>query len=114
MIVEAQLQGSTAQALGLGVCEEMIYDQHGALLTNDLHDYHIHSAVDMPEIQTYLVETPDASPIFGAKAVAEMPLNGLAAALANAVADAVGVRVRQIPLTPERVLRAIRAQSAKK
>ncbi len=114
MIVEAQLQGSTAQALGLGMCEEMIYDQNGTLLTNDLCDYHIHSAVDMPEIQTYLVETPDASPIFGTKAVAEMPLNGLAAALVNAVTDAVGVRIRQIPLTPERVLRAIRAQSTKK
>jgi putative selenate reductase molybdopterin-binding subunit len=114
MIVEAQLQASTAQALGLGICEEMIYDQNGALLTKALRDYHIHSAVDMPEIQTYLVETQDASSIFGAKAVAELPLNGLVAALANAIADAVGVRIRQIPFTPERVLRAIHAQTAKK
>ncbi len=114
LLVEAQLQGSTAQALGLGICEEMIYGQDGALLTDNLRNYHVHNAVDMPEIQTYLVETQDASPLFGAKAVAEMPLNGFAAALANAVANAVGVRVRQLPLTPERVLRAIHAQAAKK
>ncbi|HZU01825.1 MAG TPA: molybdopterin cofactor-binding domain-containing protein [Ktedonobacteraceae bacterium] len=114
MIVEAQLQASITQALGLGLCEEMLYDQNGVLHTDDLRNYHIHSAVDMPEIETSLVETQDVSPIFGAKAVAEMPLNGLAAALANAVASAVGVRIRQIPLTPERVLRAIHAQAARK
>lgn len=114
MILEAQLQASTAQALGVGVCEEMIYDQQGVLLTDNLRDYRIHNALDMPAMQTYLVETQDASPLFGAKAVAEIPLNGIAAALANAVADAVGVRIRQIPLTPERVLRAMHAQAAKK
>jgi putative selenate reductase molybdopterin-binding subunit len=114
MIVEAQLQGSTTQALGLGVCEEMIYDQNGVLLTDNMRNYHIPNALDMPEIQTYLVETQDASPIFGAKAAAEIPFNGIAAAIANAVEDAVGIRIRQIPLTPERVLRAIHTQAAKK
>ncbi|HLI87480.1 MAG TPA: molybdopterin cofactor-binding domain-containing protein [Ktedonobacteraceae bacterium] len=116
LIEEAQIQGSAAQGLGAGLCEEMVYDQKGALLTTDLSTYHIYNALDMPDLQTYLVETSDPSDLFGAKAVAELPLSGMAPALANAVADALGVRIRQIPLTPERVLRMIHAhaQAAKK
>jgi putative selenate reductase molybdopterin-binding subunit len=64
-------------------------------------------------MQIYLVETQDSSHLFGTKAVGEIALNGLTAAIANAVANAVGVRIRQLPLTPERVLRAIHAQEAK-
>jgi putative selenate reductase molybdopterin-binding subunit len=65
----------------------------------------------MPELQTYFVETNDSSGPFGAKEVSEIPLNGIAPALANAVADALGIRIRQLPLTPERILRAIHAQN---
>ncbi|HJT56912.1 MAG TPA: molybdopterin cofactor-binding domain-containing protein, partial [Ktedonobacteraceae bacterium] len=107
---EGQIEGGSTQALGYGVCEEMIYDEHGALLTTNLSDYRIFSAPDMPQMETYIVETSDPFGPFGAKAIAEIPIDGMAPAVANAVADALGIRIRQIPLTPERVLRAIRAQ----
>jgi putative selenate reductase molybdopterin-binding subunit len=113
LIVEGQIQASMLQALGMSICEEVIYDQHGVPLTTNLRDYHIYNAAEMPEMQIYLVETQDSSHLFGTKAVGEIALNGLTAAIANAVANAVGVRIRQLPLTPERVLRAIHAQEAK-
>ena len=108
---EGQIEGGSTQALGYGVCEEMIYDQQGVLLTTNLSDYRIFSAPDMPQMETYIVETSDPFGPFGAKAIAEIPIDGMAPALANAVADALGVRIRQIPLTPERVLRAIQTQT---
>jgi putative selenate reductase molybdopterin-binding subunit len=113
MITDGQIQGSTAQALGMGMCEEMIYDQKGTLLTTNLRDYRILNTLDMPEMQTYMVETMDPGSSFGVKAVGEVSLHGMAPALANAVSNALGVRVRQIPLTPERLLRLIHAQGTK-
>jgi putative selenate reductase molybdopterin-binding subunit len=107
---EGQIEGGATQALGYGVCEEMVYDQNGAMLTTNLSDYRIYSAPDMPQMETYIVETSDPFGPFGAKAIAEIPIDGMAPAVANAVADALGMRIRQIPLTPERVLRAIREQ----
>ena len=109
IMAEGQIEGGATQALGYGVCEEMVYDQNGALLTTNLSDYRIFSAPDMPQMETHIVETSDPFGPFGAKAIAEIPIDGMAPAVANAVADALGIRIRQIPLTPERVLRAIRA-----
>jgi putative selenate reductase molybdopterin-binding subunit len=107
---EGQIEGGATQALGYGVCEEMVYDANGTMLTTNLSDYRIFSAPDMPQMETYIVETSDPFGPFGAKAIAEIPIDGMAPAVANAVADALGIRIRQIPLTPERVLRAIREQ----
>ncbi len=109
---EGQIEGGATQALGYGVCEEMVYDANGAMLTTNLSDYRIFSAPDMPSMETYIVETSDPFGPFGAKAIAEIPIDAMAPAVANAVADALGLRIRQIPLTPERVLRAIRAQGS--
>jgi putative selenate reductase molybdopterin-binding subunit len=111
---EGQIEGGATQALGYGVCEEMVYDEKGALLTTNLSDYRIYSAPDMPKMETYIVETSDPFGPFGAKAIAEIPIDGMAPAVANAVADALGIRINQIPLTPERVLRAIHANGAQK
>lgn len=111
---EGQIEGGVTQALGYGVCEEMIYDSQGTLLTTNLSDYRIFSAPDMPSMETYIVETSDPFGPFGAKAIAEIPIDGMAPAVANAVADAIGVRIPQIPLTPERVLRAIYAAQGSK
>ncbi|MDQ2713612.1 MAG: molybdopterin-dependent oxidoreductase [Chloroflexota bacterium] len=106
-----QIEGGVTQALGYGLCEEMLYDQHGALLTTNLSDYRIFSAPDMPQMETHIVETSDPFGPFGAKAIAEIPIDGIAPAIANAVADAIGARIRQIPLTPERVLRVVHTQA---
>lgn len=114
LMAEGQIEGGATQALGYGVCEEMVYDQQGALLTTNLSDYRIYSAVDMPHMESYLVETHDPFGPFGVKAIAEIPIDGMAPAVANAVADAIGIRINQIPLTPERVLRAIHTNAQNK
>lgn len=110
-IVEGQIEGGVAQALGYSLSEEMLYDQRGVLLTASLSDYRIFGAADMPALETYMVESEDLTHPLGARTSAEIPLDGIAPAIANAVADAIGMRLRQIPLTPERVLRALRARA---
>lgn len=111
LLAEGQIEGSVALALGYGASEELLYDQRGNLLTADLSDYRIFNASDMPVLETYLVETEEPTGPFGAKAGVDVASAGLAPALANAIADALGIRLRQLPLTPERVLRAMRAQA---
>ena len=96
------------QGLGLGVSEEVLCDTQGRVLTTTFSDYHIYNAAEMPEMQTYLLQDETASTgVFGAKSVVEVAQSGVAPAIANAVADALGYRIRQLPLTPERILRAI-------
>ncbi len=107
-LAEAQVQGSLIQGLGLGMSEEVLYDAQGQVLTTTLSDYHIYNAAEMPELQTYLLQNETATTgVFGAKSVVEVAQTGVAPAIANAVADALGLRIRQLPLTPERILRAI-------
>jgi putative selenate reductase molybdopterin-binding subunit len=102
-----QIEGGMTQALGYAVCEEMLYDTQGDSILRALGDYHIFAANEMPELQTIFVETFEPSHPFGLKAVAEIPLDGVAPAVANAVYDATGVWMHEIPMTPERVWRAL-------
>lgn len=111
LVQETEVQGAMIQGLGAGICEELLYDQRGRLLTINMRDYRICGALDIPELQTYLVESADSAAPLGVKAIAELPLQCMPAALANAVSDAIGTSIRQLPLSPERVLRAIHAQS---
>ncbi len=103
-----QIEGGMTQALGYAVCEEMVYDEKGRARETDLKDYHIFRANEMPELETIFVETFEPSHPFGAKAVAEIPLDGAAPAIGNAILDASGASVKVIPATPERVWRALR------
>ncbi len=105
---EGQVEGGMTQALGYGLCEEMVYDDRGRMVNARFGDYKILQADEMPELAVIFVPTNEPTGPFGAKAVAEIPMDGVHPALANAVADATGVRIRQIPLTPERVWRALR------
>jgi putative selenate reductase molybdopterin-binding subunit len=111
LILEGQLHASITQALSTALSEDLLYDAKGVIQNADLRAYHLLNALDMPEIQIYLLSTHDSFGPFGAKAVAELPLQSLTSAISNAVADALGVRIRQLPLVPERILRAIHAQS---
>ena len=107
-LAEVQMQGSMVQGLGLGISEEVLYDAQGQVLTETFNDYHIYNAAEMPEMQTYLLQNETASiGVFGVKSVIEVAQSGVAPAITNAVADALGYRIRQLPLTPERLLRAI-------
>ena len=102
-----QIEGGMTQALGYAVCEEMLYDARGDTVIRQLGDYRIFAADEMPELQTIFVETYEPSHPFGLKAVAEIPLDGVAPAIANAVYDAAGVWMDEIPMTPERVWKAM-------
>ena len=97
------------QALGYAVCEEMAYDELGRPRESDFRGYHIFAAHEMPRLETIFVETYEPSHPFGVKAVAEIPMDGVAPAVANAVMDACGADVLTAPLTPERVWQALRA-----
>jgi putative selenate reductase molybdopterin-binding subunit len=98
------------QALGYALCEEMVFDDAGRLIPIDFDKYHIFRADEMPEMQVIFVETFEPTHPFGVKAVAEIPLDGVAPAVANAVYDATGVLIPGIPLLPEKVWRALREQ----
>lgn len=108
LTASGQVEGGMTQALGYAVCEEMLYDQKGNPRELDFHDYHIFAAHEMPELQTIFVETVESSHPFGVKAVAEIPMDGVAPAVGNAVLDACGAVINEIPITPERIWRALR------
>jgi putative selenate reductase molybdopterin-binding subunit len=103
-----QVEGGMVQALGYAVSEEIALDDSGQVVNPRFGDYRILSADEMPEMQVIFVETYEPSHPFGVKAVAEIPLDGVAPAVGNAVYDAIGVQILDIPLTPERVWRALR------
>ncbi len=103
-----QIEGGMTQALGYAVCEEMRYDEMGRARERNLRDYHIFQAHEMPELETIFVETFEPSHPFGVKAVAEIPMDGVAPAVGNAILDACGAQIDEIPITPEKVWRAIK------
>ncbi len=102
-----QVEGGMTQALGYGHCEEMVYDAKGQMINAELGPYKIYRADEMPELEVILVQTVEPSGPFGAKAVAEIPKDGVAPALGSAIFNATGARIRQIPFTPERVWQAL-------
>ncbi len=104
----AQVEGGMTQALGYAVCEEMVYNEKGEAREKDFGDYHIFQADEMPELEVIFVETFEESHPFGVKAVAEIPMDGVAPAVANAVRDAVGVDIDTNPVTPEKVWQAMK------
>jgi CO/xanthine dehydrogenase Mo-binding subunit len=87
--------------------EELVHDEHGQLTTGSFVDYGLPTAWSTPSIDTQIVEVPAPEGPFGAKGAGEAPVVAAAGAVANAVAAAGGVRLRQLPMTPERVWRAL-------
>ena len=110
LTASGQIEGGMTQALGYAICEEMRYDDKGNALERDLDRYHIFRADEMPELETIFVETFEPSHPFGVKAVAEIPMDGVAPAVGNAILDAVGVNVDEIPATPERVWKELKSR----
>lgn len=108
LTASGQIEGGMAQALGYAVCEELHYDEKGRPIEMDFRDYHIFAASEMPELKTIFVETVEPSHPFGVKAVAEIPMDGVAPAVGNAVLDACGADVLTLPVTPEKVWRALK------
>ncbi len=110
LTASGQIEGGMTQALGYAVCEEMRYDSSGVARERDFYDYHIFRANEMPELETIFVETFEPSHPFGVKAVAEIPMDGVAPAVGNAILDAVGVNVDDNPVTPEKIWRALKTK----
>ncbi|MEE8300803.1 MAG: molybdopterin cofactor-binding domain-containing protein, partial [Candidatus Tectomicrobia bacterium] len=111
MVVEGQTHGGVAQGIGSALFEELIYDEHGQLLTGSLMDYLLTSATEMPEIETHHLITPSTVTLGGVKGAGEGGTLGAHAAVPNAIADALrplSVRLTETPLTPERIVAAIR------
>jgi putative selenate reductase molybdopterin-binding subunit len=102
-MAEGQVEGAAVQSIGYGLYERMPFDGDGRMAFRSFRDYTIANASDVPEIVTILVPTHEPTGPFGAKAIAEIPINGPAPAIANAVFHATGARVRSLPLTPDRV-----------
>jgi CO/xanthine dehydrogenase Mo-binding subunit len=105
--VAGQIIGGAVQGFGWGLYEGMEYDERGTLLTATLLDYALPRANTIPPIDALILEHPAPNTPFGAKGVGEPPLVPPAAALANAIAAATGARVHELPITPERLLRAL-------
>jgi putative selenate reductase molybdopterin-binding subunit len=110
LTASGQIEGGMTQALGYAVCEEMRYDEKGNALERDLDRYHIFRADEMPELETIFVETFEPSHPFGVKAVAEIPMDGVAPAVGNAILDALGINIDDNPVTPEKIWKAMRRQ----
>jgi putative selenate reductase molybdopterin-binding subunit len=102
------------QALGYAVCEEMRYDEDGRARERDFRDYHIFQSHEMPDLGTIFVETFEPSHPFGVKAAAEIPMDGVAPAVGNAVLDACNAQIFSIPITPEKIWRALMVKSENK
>jgi len=108
---EQQLLGSAITHLGLTLFEEMIFDE-GQLINGSLLDYQVASFKDLPDsFRPIIVQVPHETGPFGAKGVGETGTLTVSAAIANAIHDATGVRIRDLPITPERVLRALAEKS---
>jgi putative selenate reductase molybdopterin-binding subunit len=109
LTASGQIEGGMTQALGYAVCEEMVYNEKGEAREKDFADYHIFRANEMPDLKAIFVETFEPSHPFGVKAVAEIPMDGVAPAIGNAILDAIGVEIDEIPITPEIVWKALKA-----
>jgi CO/xanthine dehydrogenase Mo-binding subunit len=107
--VEGQIEGSVVQGLGWALTEGFDYGPDGRLRNASLLDYRMPTALDVPTIDCVIVETPVPNVPYGVRGVGEVPIVPPAAAVANAIARATGVRMTHMPMTPERVLRALQS-----
>jgi CO/xanthine dehydrogenase Mo-binding subunit len=108
--VEGQMQGGTAQGIGWALNEEYFYDKEGRMMNASFLDYRMPTTLDLPMIDTVIVEVPNPGHPFGVRGVGEVPIVPPAAALANAIYHAVGVRMRELPMSPGRVTKQILAK----
>ena len=109
LAVEGQVQGSVWMGMGQALCEETQYHKGLHMRANFL-DYRIPTIVESPPIETYIVEAPDPNGPFGAKEAGEGSLSGFLPALTNAIAHATGLRLHELPATPDRILDALQAR----
>ncbi len=110
MLVEGQVQGGISMGVGFALQEEILFDAAGRQINPNLTNYIMPTSLDMPEIEVDIVDSYDPTGPFGAKGVGEPTSVPTAAAILNAIHNAVGVRITSLPATPEKVLAAIKAK----
>jgi CO/xanthine dehydrogenase Mo-binding subunit len=110
MLVEGQVEGGVAMGVGFALEEEMLFDANGRHINPNLTNYIMPTSLDTPEIEVDIVDSYDPTGPFGAKGVGEPTLVPTAAAIANAIYDAVGVRITSLPATAEKVFKALQAK----
>jgi len=114
MQCRAQVEGGVAQALGAAMFEEVVIDENGRVSNPAFRNYHLPAFADVPRTEVLFASTHDRLGPFGAKPMSESPYNPVAAALANALCDATGVRFFELPLKPDRIFAQIAAQAGRR
>ena len=109
MATEGQIQGGIAQGLGWTLMENMAYE-NGKIINADFVDYIVPSCFDVPEIESILVEPVEPNGPYGAKGIGEPALNPTMAAITNAIYNATGVRVKELPVNPQKLLAEMKQQ----
>lgn len=109
--VEGQMHGSMMMGMGEALMEQVIYDEHGRILNRNLAEYKIPTSLDMPQLDALIVESNEPHGPYGAKEVGEGAIMPVIPSILNAIHDATGVRINELPVTPERIVRALRRKS---
>ncbi len=108
LLVEGQMDGGSAHMIGQALFEQSLYNEKGQALNSSLRDYKIPTAMDVPKLTNYHVETFDPLGPFGAKGAGETCTTAIMAAIRNGIEDATGIRVTDPPFTPEKILKALK------
>jgi CO/xanthine dehydrogenase Mo-binding subunit len=108
--VEGQMQGGAVQGIGWALNEEYFYNEGGSMANASFLDYRMPTSLDLPMIDTIIVEVPNPGHPFGVRGVGEVPIVPPVAAIANAIYRAIGVRLRHLPMSPGRMATEILAQ----
>ena len=111
MLAKGQVEGGVVQGLGMACFEVVKYNKRGKLLSNSLLDYKIPTMLDIEKLTTEFAESYEESGPYGAKSVGEIGIDSPPAAIANAVNNAVGVRIYDLPVTPEKIYHALKAKN---
>jgi CO/xanthine dehydrogenase Mo-binding subunit len=109
-LARGQIQGGVAQGIGWALMENVVCEQ-GAMVNSQMTNYIIPSSADLPPIRVYFQEQPSRYGPQGAKGLGELPVDGAAPAVINAVCDALGKQIGRIPLTPERLMEHLEDQA---
>jgi len=110
VLAEGQITGGVAQAIGFALYEKVVW-QNGRMINNQITNYIMPTSVDLPPIRVFFEELGNVYGAHGAKGIGELPMDGPAPAIVNAVEDAIGVRIHSIPLLPEDLFEALRPES---
>ncbi|MCL2336005.1 MAG: xanthine dehydrogenase family protein molybdopterin-binding subunit [Firmicutes bacterium] len=113
MSVDGQVEGSIMFAMGQALYEEMKVDDQGKMINASLHDYKVPTAMELPEMNTTIVDSYDPTAPFGVKESGEGPVQPTIPAITNAIYDAIGVRFTELPITPEKVLQALKEKNSR-